>query len=147
MLEARGHPHNLSHLRNWERTHNHNSGICQIMKLLPPPLFHVLEVGGWTLASCFMETGFSQHCNIQEPQEDGLCLTSLLNTCGKHIIEKISLATRKCLVNVFISDLSRKVNWRLTKYRIRSSPSFVVVPLYASTSKKDTCFLILSNNI
>lgn len=41
--------------------------------------------------------------------------------------------------------LSRKVYWRLTKYRICSSPSLVIVPLYAFTSK-NTCFLILTNN-
>lgn len=45
MLESRGHNHNLSNLGNWERSHNHHSGICQIMKLLPPPsLLHILKL-------------------------------------------------------------------------------------------------------
>ena len=84
ITEARGHP-TTSH--SWETGEKRsNSTIqelkCQTKKLLPPPLLlRIQEVGGWTLNYCCMETCFPQPCNIQKPQEGGLCLISLFKSC------------------------------------------------------------------
>lgn len=45
------------------------------------------EVGGWTLDRCCMSRGFSQHCNNQEPQEDGLW--PMPHFSSQHIVENI----------------------------------------------------------